>query len=195
MISFMNEPCSFEIRTDRLRLRELGAGDATFMLALLNDEEFVKNIADRGVRTLDQARQYIIDGAMASYQKHGFGLWGVVLNSEEACIGICGLIRRETLDAVDIGYAFLPAWRGHGYALEAAQACMDLGREHFGLRRILAITSMDNPASVRLLEKLGLRFERLIRFSEDAEQLRLFAWNALTHASDLDRLRPTNQTA
>ncbi len=190
----MNEQRALEIKTTRLRLRELGPKDAAFMLALLNDEEFVKNIADRGVRTLDQARQYIIDGAMASYQKHGFGLWGVVPHDEQTCIGICGLIRRETLDDVDIGYAFLPEWRGQGYALEAAQACMDLGREHFELRRILAITSLDNPASVRLLEKIGLRFERLIRFSEDAEQLRLFAWNALAQVPDLDRLPPTNQT-
>ncbi len=190
----MSESSTFDLKTDRLRLRELGPDDAPFMLALLNDEGFVRNIADRGVRTRDQARQYIIDGAMASYEKHGFGLWGVIPMGEDSCIGMCGLIRRDTLDAVDIGYAFLPAWRGQGYALEAAQACMDLGREQFGLRRILAITSLDNPASVRLLEKIGLRFERLIRFSEDAEQLRLFAWNALTQVPDLDRLPPTNQT-
>ncbi|MEO7934704.1 MAG: GNAT family N-acetyltransferase [Dokdonella sp.] len=174
----MSEIESIDLKTDRLRLRELGPEDAPFMLALLNDEAFVRNIADRGVRTIEQARQYIIDGAMASYQKHGFGLWGVVPHDQASCVGICGLIRRETLDDVDIGYAFLPEWRGQGYALEAAQACMDLGRERFGLRRILAITSMDNPASARLLEKIGLRFERLIRFSEDAEQLRLFAWSA-----------------
>ena len=174
----MSESSPFDLKTDRLRLRELAPEDAPFMLALLNDEDFVRNIADRGVRTLEQARQYIIDGAMASYQKHGFGLWGVIPIGESACIGMCGLIRRETLDDVDIGYAFLPEGRGQGYALEAAQACMDLGRERFGLRRILAITSMDNAASARLLEKIGLRFERLIRFSEEAEQLRLFAWSA-----------------
>ncbi|MEP6880646.1 MAG: GNAT family N-acetyltransferase, partial [Dokdonella sp.] len=120
----MDELPPFEVNTDRLRLRELAPDDAPFMLAMLNDEDFVRNIADRGVRTLEQARQYIIDGAMASYQKHGFGLWGVIPTGEDSCIGMCGLIRRDTLDAVDIGYAFLPAWRGQGYALEAAQACM-----------------------------------------------------------------------
>jgi [ribosomal protein S5]-alanine N-acetyltransferase len=173
-----SESSPFQLQTDRLTLRELGPDDAPFMLALLNDEGFLHNIGDRGVRTVDQARQYIIDGAMASYRQHGFGLWGVVPVGEEACIGICGLIRRESLDDVDIGYAFLPEGRGQGYALEASRACMDFGRKRFGLRRIVAITSLENPPSARLLEKIGLRFERLIRFSEDAEELRLFAWNA-----------------
>ena len=168
----------FQLKTKRLSLRELNPDDAAFMLALLNDADFIRNIADRGVRTLEQARQYIIEGAMASYQRHGFGLWGVVPVDEEHCVGICGLIRRENLDDVDIGYGFLPDSRGKGYALEASQACMDFGRERLGLRRIVAITSQDNPPSARLLEKIGLRFERLIRLADDAEELRLYAWDA-----------------
>ncbi len=175
----------FELKTERLILRELDADDAPFMLALLNDADFLRNIGDRGVRTLEQARQYIIDGAMASYRQHGFGLWGVIPHDMHRCVGICGLIRRESLDDVDIGYGFLPEWRGQGYALEAAQACMKLGRERFGLRRIVAITSQDNPPSARLLESIGLRFERLIRLTDDAEELCLFGWNAGDSIADL----------
>lgn len=174
----MSEPRRFELKTGRLILRELDADDAAFMLALLNDADFLRNIGDRGVRSVEQAREYIIAGAMESYRAHGFGLWAVRLTDDPACIGICGLIRRPTLDDVDIGYAFLPAWRGQGYALEASQVCLEFAKQRFGLRRIVAITSLDNPASARLLEKIGLRFERLIRASEDAEELRLFAWNA-----------------
>ncbi len=177
-MSSQSKPSPFQFATERLILRELGVDDASFMLALLNDESFLRNIGDRGVRTLDQARQYIVDGAMASYRQHGFGLWAVRLVDDPACIGICGLIRRDTLEDVDIGYALLPEWRGQGYALEASRACMALARQRFGLHRIVAIAALDNLASARLLEKIGLRFERLIRFSDTAEELRLFAWEA-----------------
>ncbi len=168
----------FEWKTERLILRELDADDAPFMLALLTDADFLRKVGDRGVHTLDQAREYIVAGAMMSYRQHGFGLWAVRLVDDPACIGVCGLIRRDTLDDVDIGYALLPEWRGQGFALEASQACMELGQQRFGLQRIVAITSQDNPASARLLEKIGLRFERLIRFSADADELCLFGWNA-----------------
>ena len=168
----------FQLRTKRLTLRELNPDDASFMLALLNDADFIRNIADRGVRTLEQARQYIIDGAMRSYREHGFGLWAVVPDGMDCCVGICGLIRRENLDDVDIGYGFLADARGKGYALEASRACMEYARDQLGLRRIVAITSQDNPPSARLLEKIGLRFERLIRLTDDAEELRLYAWDA-----------------
>ena len=180
----LSESARFELKTERLILRELDAEDAGFMLALLNDADFLRNIGDRGVRTLAQARAYTLAGPIASYQQHGFGLWAVRLAHDPTCIGICGLIRRPTLDDVDIGYAFLPEWRGQGYALEASQACMELGRQRFGLRRIVAITSLDNPASARLLEKIGFRFERLIHVSEDAAELRLFGWNAEGSVSD-----------
>lgn len=164
------------IRTERLDLRELGLDDADFMLELLNDQAFVRDIGDRGVRTLDDSRQYIAAGSMPSYRQHGFGFWCVLLRETGERIGICGLARRDELDDVDIGYAFLPAWRGKGFALEASRAVMDAARLRFGLRRIVAITSLDNPASARLLERIGLVYERRIRMHD--EELRLFAWNA-----------------
>jgi RimJ/RimL family protein N-acetyltransferase len=113
---------------------------------------------------------------MPSYRQYGFGFWCVVDRQSGERIGICGLAKRDELDAVDIGYAFLPAWRGRGLALEASQAVMLEARQRFGLQRIVAITSMDNPASARLLERIGLQFERNIRL--DDEELRLFAWSA-----------------
>lgn len=169
---------SLPLQTARLVLRELDIDDAAFMLELLNDADFLGNIGDRGVRTLEDARRYIVNGSMASYAQHGFGFWAVLPVGTDTCIGICGLARRESLDDVDIGYAFLPAWRGQGYALEASSAVMRLAREHFGLERIVAITALENPASARLLEKIGLRFERLIHPHDEEQALRLFGWNA-----------------
>lgn len=166
----------FFAHTERLDLRELGLDDADFMLELLNDEDFIRNIGDRKVRTLDEARQYIAAGSMPSYRQHGFGFWCVVHRDTYQRMGICGLARREELDAVDIGYAFLPAWRGKGFALEASSAVMDVARQRFGLTRVVAITSLDNPASARLLERIGLTFEKRIHLHD--EELRLFAWNA-----------------
>jgi RimJ/RimL family protein N-acetyltransferase len=176
MTSVLSDQLTFVIHTERLELRELGLDDADFMLELLNDAEFMHNIGDRGVRTLDDARQYIAAGSMPSYRQFGFGFWCVELRKSGDRIGICGLAKRETLEDVDIGYAFLPAWRGKGFALEASRAVMNEARLRFGLRRIVAITSLDNPSSARLLERIGLAFERHIRMED--EELRLFAWNA-----------------
>lgn len=176
MTSVLAEDAPFLLRTERLDLRELGLDDADFMLELLNDADFMRNIGDRGVRTLDDARQYIAAGSMPSYRQHGFGFWCVALRESGQRIGICGLARRDELDDVDIGYAFLPAWRGQGLALEACRAVMAEARSRLGLRRVVAITSLDNPASARLLARIGMAFERQIRL--DDEELRLFAWNA-----------------
>ena len=168
-------PTDPALTTDRLALRELGPQDAAFILELLNDADFLRHIGDRGVRTVEQARLYIVEGPMASYRDHGFGLWCVELRESSSSIGICGLLRREYLDAPDIGYAFLPAWRGRGHALEACQAVMAHAHGRLGLQRVLAIVASENDASIRLLGKLGLRFERMLR--RDDEELRLFAWN------------------
>lgn len=176
MNSILADAESFLVHTERLDLRELGLEDADFMLELLNDAAFMRNIGDRGVRTLDDARQYIAAGSMPSYRQHGFGFWCVIQRKTGARIGICGLAKRDELDDVDIGYAFLPDWRGKGYALEASRRVMEEARQRFGLRRVVAITALDNPASARLLERIGLAFERHVRVHES--DLRLFAWNA-----------------
>ena len=163
-----------DVDTPRLRLRELTIDDADFVVAQLNDPDFIRNVADRGVRTAEAARKYIEDGPVASYRRHGFGLWLVELKPSRAPIGICGLIKRDTLDDVDLGYAFLPPFRSQGFALEAATATMTRARE-LGLRRVVAIVSPGNAASIRLLGKLAFGRERTVRLGADAEELELYA--------------------
>ncbi|MGI2166311.1 GNAT family N-acetyltransferase [Shewanella oncorhynchi] len=160
-------------RTPRLILRQLTPADASFMLVLLNSQGFIENIGDRGVRTLVQAKDYIVNGPMKSYAECGFGFYAVVLAENGFTIGICGLIKRPTLDNVDIGYAFLPQYWGKGYAFEAAKAAFDLGKS-LGIERIVAIVSSHNSASKALLNKLGLHFECCLQLSDHDAPIELF---------------------
>jgi len=162
------------LETDRLILRWLSADDAEFILELLNEPSFLRFIGDKWVRTLEDARDYILNGPADMYKRLGFGLYLTELKDDGVPIGICGLIKRDVLEDVDIGFAFLPRFWAKGYAYESASAVMAYGKNVLGLNRIVAITSPDNLASAKLLEKLGLRFERMIRLSKDAEELRLF---------------------
>jgi RimJ/RimL family protein N-acetyltransferase len=163
------------IETARLRLRHLSADDAAFIVELLNEPAFIRNIGDRKVRADEDARAYIANGPAASYERHGFGLWAVDLKETGAPIGICGLLRRETLDDVDIGFAFLERYWSKGYAREAARVVLAYGRDVVGLKRVVAITVPDNAPSIHLLEKIGLRFERMVRLSDDDVELMLFS--------------------
>lgn len=163
------------IETDRLNLRWLSTGDAEFILELLNDPSFLRFIGDKGVRTLDDARNYVLNGPADMYNRLGFGLYLTELKDGGVPIGLCGPIKRVGLEDVDIGFAFLPKFRGKGYAYESAAAVMAYGKTVLGLKRIVAITSPDNDASGALLERLGLRFEKMIRLSKDAPEVRLFA--------------------
>jgi RimJ/RimL family protein N-acetyltransferase len=153
----------------------LGAADAEFMLELLNEEAFLLNIGDRGVRTVADAAAYILNGPVASYEKFGFGLYAVELKESGAPIGICGLLKRDSLDDVDIGFAFLKKFWGRGYAYESAAAVMDYGWIKVGLNRIVAITAPENHASIELLEKIGLRFEKMIQMPGHEGESKLFA--------------------
>lgn len=162
------------VETERLTLRRLTVDDAEFVFALLNEPSWLRFIGDKGVRTLEDARAYIENGPLAMYQRFGFGLYVTERRTDGVPMGMCGLIKRDGLDDVDIGFAFLPAYWGRGYAFEAAAAVMDYGRNVIGLTRIVAITAPDNESSARLLEKLGLRFDRMIRLSADAKEDRLF---------------------
>jgi RimJ/RimL family protein N-acetyltransferase len=166
---------SIVLETERLILRRLSGEDAAFIFTLLNESSFLRYIGDRGVRTLDEARQYILNGPVASYKQHGFGLYLVELKETGIPIGISGLLKRDTLQNADIGFAFLPAYWSKGYAVESAAAVMTYAQEVLGLNRILAITSPDNSSSVKLLSKIGFEFERMIRLSSDAPEVKLFA--------------------
>jgi RimJ/RimL family protein N-acetyltransferase len=160
--------------TARLRLRHLLDCDAPFILELLNEPDFIRNIGDREVRTLEDARRYIQHGPAVSYSQHRFGLWLVELRDDSAPIGICGLLKRDYLQDVDVGFALREAHRGKGYAFEAAAAAMRYGRENLGISRIVAITSPDNQASAKVLRKLGLEFECTIRIPDQSRDTRLF---------------------
>jgi RimJ/RimL family protein N-acetyltransferase len=149
--------------------------DAEFILGLLNEPSWVRFIGDKGVRTLEDARDYILKGPVEMYARLGFGLYIVELKEGSTPIGICGLIKRDFLDDVDIGFAFLPNYWGKGYAYESASAVMAYGNGVLGLKRIVAITNSDNHSSARLLEKLGLRFEQMVRFPGEEQEVRLFA--------------------
>ena len=164
------------LATERLDLRQLLEDDADFIHRLLNDPSWLRHIGDRGVRSVEDARRYIVDGPVAMYAKLGFGLFLVERRSDGVAMGLCGLLKRDSLDDVDIGFAFFPEFGGQGYALEAARATLDYGITQHGLRRIVAITAQENAASIRLLEKLGLSFERLIVLAGKTEEtLRLHA--------------------
>jgi [ribosomal protein S5]-alanine N-acetyltransferase len=162
------------LETERLILRRLTVDDAEFILELLNEPAFIRNIGDRGVRNADDARLYILNGPMASYARFGFGLFAVELKEIGEPVGICGLLKRDSLEDVDIGFAFLARFRAKGFATESAAAVMEYGRSTLGLQRIVAITSPDNEGSIRVLGKIGLRFEKMIRMPGSTDDTRLF---------------------
>jgi len=165
------------LETDRLHLRQLSSEDAGFILELLNEPSFIRNIGDRGVRTMEGANSYILNGPVASYAKNGFGLYLVKLKETAESIGMCGLIKRDTLEDVDIGYAYLPRFWSKGYAVEAAQAVKEYAKNVVGLNRLVAIVDPENAGSMRVLEKIGLQFERMVRLAEDDIELKLFGAN------------------
>ena len=163
------------IETERLTLREMSEADAAFILELLNDPGFIRFIADRGVRTLEGAARYIEERFAESYRQHGFGLWLVETKGERVPIGICGLLKRKELNVVEVGYAFLPPFRSRGYAFEAASAAKAYARDALKLPRLYAVVNPDNAASIRLLEKLGMRFERAVRLLGEESDVNLFS--------------------
>jgi len=182
------------ILTARLSLRLMELRDAAFILDLLNQESFIRQIGDKGVRNLADAGDYILKGPMLSYRRHGYGLYltalrspvpgppgaplrappGAPLRTSEIPIGICGLLRRDWLEHPDIGFAFLPQHAGQGYATESALAVMEHGRRVHGLKRIVGITAVDNHASIAVLQKIGLRYEGITTSADSGKTVKLF---------------------
>ncbi len=158
--------------TARLRLQQMRTEDAGFLLQLMNQPAYHAFIGDRGLRSVADAEGYLESGLMAMYREFGFGLYLVVSKHNDEPMGICGLVQRETLPGVDIGFAFLSEFWGQGYAGEAAQSVIDLARNRFGLKQLLAITAIDNAASVKLLQKLEFTLEQILTI--EGEQLNLF---------------------
>ena len=163
------------IVTTRLRLREFVLADAPFVLLLLNDPDFIRFIADKRVRSLVQAQQYLADGPLASYAANGFGLWCVERLCDGQPVGMCGLIRRHNVPDVDVGYAFMPAARGYGYAVEAAAAARAYGLGELGLPRVVGFIDPANLASARVLQAIGLQSQGLVAFPGAEGDTELFA--------------------
>ena len=165
------------VKSDRLSLRKIDTDDAAFMLRLLNDPEFIQYVGDKKARDLESAKTYILEGPVASYQNFGFGLYLVELNDDRAPIGICGILKRDFLDHADLGFALMPGYRGCGYAFEAAQATIELARSDLKLSRIVAFTAMNNTRSIKLLERLGMSFDRMVDLPPDGKKVNLYACN------------------
>ena len=163
-----------KLQTERLQLRWLTLDDAELMLAVWNDQAFVRFVGDRGIRTLDEARTTMQEGALKLFSDYGYGPFRMALADSDAPIGICGLFRRDGLDDPDIGFATLPEFCGNGYAFEAACAVMDHARDDLELPRLIAIVSPENEASVGLIRKLGLRFERMYRMDDGDDDVAIY---------------------
>jgi RimJ/RimL family protein N-acetyltransferase len=176
------------LETERLRLRRFTIDDAEFILTLLNEPSFLRYIGDKQVRNPEDARQYILNGPVASYERNGFGLCLVELKESHTPIGMCGLIKRAELPDPDIGFALLPDFVNKGFAFEAAAAVLQDARERLTLQRILAITTPDNEASIKLLQRLGFRFEGLIKLSADRDPVKLFTRDYATTSRSIGGL-------
>ena len=163
------------LETDRLKLCYMGTADAVFMLHLLNTPSYHKYIGDRNVRSVADAEAYILNGTVKSYEKFGYSYYVVKTRTDDEPIGICGLVNRESIGEIDIGFAFLPEHEGKGYGHESSSALMQWAKEKFGFKRIAGITLETNLPSIRLLEKLGLTFDK--KFMMDDEELLLYARN------------------
>lgn len=162
------------IETQRLRLRNVDLNDAAFILALVNDPDWLRHIGDRGVRSIDDARTFIEDGPVTSYRTHGFGLWLTELSDEPVAVGLCGILKREYLENPDLGYALLPKYRHQGYAREASAGVMVHAHDALGFDTLDAMVSPRNHRSVHLLEQLGFEEIGIIEIPPDNNQARLF---------------------
>jgi RimJ/RimL family protein N-acetyltransferase len=162
------------LETARLRIVPLSLEDAPFIVELVNDPAWIRFIGDKNVHSTADAEAYLRNGPLAMYARYGVGLFKVVRLGDGGAIGMCGLIRRDGLDDVDIGFAFLPAARGHGYAAEAAAVVLEHGFSALGLKRIVAITDVVNHASARVLEKIGMSYVQTMRLPNDSTDLKLY---------------------
>ncbi|MCX7548485.1 GNAT family N-acetyltransferase [Xanthomarina sp. F1114] len=162
--------------TNRLLISKFTEKDAPFFLELVNTPNWIKYIGDRDVKTIDAAKSYLKEGTIKSYSDFGFGFYKLLLKEDKGkAIGTCGLVKRDQLEHVDMGFAMLPAYEGQGYGFEASEEILKLAKNQFHLEKILAITLPSNNKSVKLLEKLGLSFEKRVKPFDDDEELLLFA--------------------
>ncbi len=167
------------LETERLFIREFTPDDAPYILEQLTTEEWLRFIGDRKVYDLAAARNYLVSHLIPGYTEKGFGFYAVDLKSNGKTIGMCGLVKRDELEDIDIGFAFLPAYFGKGYAYESARAVLSYAFEQLKKERICAITLAENQSSIHLLKKLGLEYKKQVLFSDPHEELMLFEVKAV----------------
>jgi len=162
------------LETDRLCLRHFTFEDAPFIIELLNEQSYIRNIGDKKVRTPDDAKNHLTNGPMDSYNKNGFGLYCVELKETRTAIGTCGLLKRDFIEFMDIGYAFLPQFWSKGYAYDATAGLLKHSKKAFDLSKVAAIVNSDNDSSIRLLEKLGFFYQKMISLPETQKTVQLY---------------------
>jgi [ribosomal protein S5]-alanine N-acetyltransferase len=162
------------IETERLILRKFTVDDAAFMLEILNTPTWLRFIGDRNVRTLEEAENYLLNGNIRSYREYGFGFYVVVIKETQELIGICGIVKREGLEDVDIGFAFFQKFMGKGYGYESASAVLNYALNDLKIKRIVAIVDPENVVSIALIKKIGMQFEKMIQLSQKDIELMLF---------------------
>jgi RimJ/RimL family protein N-acetyltransferase len=165
---------NYILETKRLKLREFQTDDAQFIIELLNSEGWLQFIGDRNIKTMEQAINYLENGPIKSYRVNGYGLWLIEIKEDSRPIGMCGIINRDSLDTPDIGYALLPEFFRFGYGFEIADATLTYAKDQLKISNISAITTPINTRSIRLLEKIGLKFNRTILFGDENEELLLY---------------------
>lgn len=165
------------IETERLILRKFTVEDAPFILKLLNTDSWLRFIGDRNVHSVEEAKQFLLNGHIKSYETHGFGFYAVVIKVTDELIGMCGLKKRETLEDADIGFAFMPDFMGKGYGFEAASATLKYAQTVLKLGKVIAIVALENELSIALIKKIGLQFEKIVQLSADDIELMLFGIN------------------
>ena len=163
------------LETERLILRQLTLDDAAFILELLNTPTWLQFIGDRGVHSIEDAENYLRNGSLKSYAENGFGFYAVVETESKKAIGMCGLIKRDTLPDIDIGFAFVPNLISKGFGYEIASATLDYAFNVLKIKRIVAIVNPENEKSIGLIKKIGMQFEEMIKFGEEAKELMLFS--------------------
>lgn len=163
------------VETERLLLRTFSIDDAPFVLRLVNDPSWIEFIGDHAVGDLEEACNYIRNGPLTMYEDYGFSLCMTELKATGTPVGVCGLVKRDSLPEVDLGFALLPEYCGRGYASEAAAAILEFGRSELRIQRVLAITMPANLRSMQLLERLGFQFVSMFQLSDEEPELKLFS--------------------
>ncbi len=172
----MNKAAKEIAITERIRLREASLDDAEFILELLNEPGWLTYISSQhGVSSLDKARDYISERLLDAYETHGYGLWLIEQKSDNTMLGMCGLVRRDSLPGPDLGFALLERYSGQGYAYEASEAAIQYAKDNSLSHTLLAITLPENTSSIRLLERLGFSFDSDLIYEETEERLLKYA--------------------